>query len=807
MYNIWRKRISTITIVFIVLVYLALSEKCVAADGIRWIGTNEYRLIASVTPGRFLWKTTPVSAEIDLREIEKTLGFPAAKIDLNSIRVVAYDGRGEVLFFDSEKTGREKSYIPYRIRKDDFPVRMTISWRMNIRSVRRFAIYFSEKGNTDIKPMREMPVVGDGDFLSFDQRGILGPISGGYNEMVAAADADRDGDMDLFVAYSGTVEKGGIYYFENTGKGGRPWFDSGQRIHPVKEKFQPIDWDEDGQIELLIDNRVYKLIRKDESFELKDFMALPKHGRADGIFIDWDGDGLRDLLAVRRLSRDYYPSGAAWDRNRSPFSSLGVWLGENLRSDVVFHKNNGSAKYPVFAGATAMRINEVPIELYGDLSISAGDWDTDGDVDLMAGNSFELLYFENVGKEGDAKLAQAVLLMTAEEKSPFSIYVRPYLADMDGDGDLDILLGNEDGRPTWIEQLAGGKLSEERFLLQWDAVIDAGCLSVPVSCDWDGDGDMDLLVGNSSGFVEYFKNISDRPDKFSYVLGRRLRANGREIRVLAGTTGSIQGPDEAKYGYTMPEVMDWDEDGDLDLLLSDVRGEHYFYENIGSRKNPGLAAGKPLLVDWPGKPSKPEWLWRQPGPTELVTQWRCRPAAVDWNEDGFTDYVTVDHEGYLAYYEAFLKNGGKWLKPGQRIFRNEKGAPIRISEHAGGHSGRARIIVVDWDGDEDLDIIHNAHHLFGPAPALLKNVKNAGWYENVGFAKKAVFTWRGELIKKQIAISSEHSTTPEVVDFDGDGRLDLFLGGEDGRIECYHRAFIENDLPIVKVLRIERRVR
>jgi len=807
MYNILRKGISTVKIELIILVCFAFSVRCNAAEGFRWIDANGYRLIVSVTPGRLQWKTTPVSVDMDLQEIGKTLGFPAARIYLNSIRVVAYDTRGQVLFCDSKKTGRDRFYIPCRIRMDGFPIHLTVSWRMNIRGVYRFVIYFSEKGNGDVEALTEIPVVGDGDFLSFGQRGILGPISGGYNETIAVADADLDGDNDLFVAYSGTVEKGGIYYFENTGKGGRPWFASDQRIHPVKEKFRPIDWDRDGQVELLIENRVYKLINKEEGFELKDFMALPKNGRADGIYIDWDGDGLRDLLTVRRLSRNYYPSGASWDRRRSPFSSLGVWLGENLRSGIVFHKNIGSVKKPAFSEAAAVRVNEEPIELYGDVSISGGDWDEDGDVDLMAGNSFDLLYFENVGKEGKAKLAQAVSLKTAEDKSPFSIYVRPYLVDMDGDGDLDILLGNEDGRPTWIEQLAGGKLSEERFLLQWDAVIDAGCLSVPVSCDWDGDGDIDLLVGNSSGFVEYFKNISDRPDEFSYVLGRRLRANGTEIRVLAGNAGSIQGPDEAKYGYTMPEVVDWDEDGDLDLLLSDVRGEHYFYENIGSRKNPRLAAGKSLLVDWPGKPPKPEWLWRQPGSSELVTQWRCRPAAVDWNKDGFTDYVTVDHDGYLAYYEAFLKNGEKWLKPGKRIFKNEKGAPIRISELAGGHSGRARIIIVDWDNDGDLDILHNAHHLFGQAPALLKKVKNGGWYENTGAVGEVVFTWRGELIKREITISSEHSTTPEVVDFDGDGRLDLFLGGEDGRIECYHRAFIENDLPTVKMLRVERRVR
>ncbi len=172
---------------------------------------------------------------------------------------------------------------------------------------------------------------------------------------------------------------------------------------------------------------------------------------------------------------------------------------------------------------------------------------------------------------------------------------------------------------------------------------------------------------------------------------------------------------------------------------------------------------------------------------------------IDWNRDGLTDYVAVDHEGFLSFYEAFINNGEKWLRPGVRCFVDEEGNPIRISKLAGRKAGRARIFFADWDNDGDMDIIHNAHGLFGETPALLKKVKHAGWFENIGPINNPVYKWCGELIKKNISRTSEHSTSPEVLDFDGDGKLDLFLGGEDGQITCFHRAFIEDDIPVLKV--------
>jgi len=792
-------RASEKLIVLTCLVVLSLVG--VVAGESAWIGSNSYRMIVSIALGRSSWKTTPVDVEMDLERIGKDVDVSSAHFNPNSIRVVAYDAEGHARIHNPEKKGEEQFYIPHRLSANDRPGRWRISWRTDIRNISTFAIYFSGKEGGPTRAMDEIPVVGNGDVLSFGRRDVVGPFSGGYNEIVAAADADLDGDQDVFVAYSGTPEKGGIFYFENMQGGSRLCFGSGRRIYPLKDAFQPIDWDGDGRTELLIGNRTYDLTQENGCLQLKDAGELPKYGRADGMYIDWDGDGLRDLLTVRRLSREYYPSTSVWDRTCPPYSPLGVWLGENSRNRIVFHKNIGTAKAPAYAPAVPVEAEGAPIETYGTLHLTAGDWEGDGDVDVIAGNSFQLLYFERK----EAGLVQGVPLTTTKSESPLSIYVRPYLADMDDDGDLDILMGNEDGRPTWFEHLAGGTLSEERFLLQREAVIDVGCLSVPVACDWDHDGDVDLLIGNSTGFVEYFENISGKADEFSYAPGERLRANGKELRVLAGNAGSIQGPDEAKYGYTMPQVGDWDEDGIHDLLLSDVRGEHTFYENVGSRTNPGLAAGRSLLVDWPGKPPKPGWIWWEPGPSELVTPWRCQPAVVDWNDDGLTDYVAVDHEGYLACFEGFLRNGEKWMKPGQRVFKTENGEVIRLSEMAGGQGGRARICIADWDGNGHLDIIYNAHHLFGRTEALLKKVTNAGWYANMGGDGHAIFQWRGELIKKDVPISSEHSTTPEVIDLDGDGRLDLFLGGEDGQIECYHRAFIEDDLPSVKILRVEKR--
>lgn len=65
------------------------------------------------------------------------------------------------------------------------------------------------------------------------------------------------------------------------------------------------------------------------------------------------------------------------------------------------------------------------------------------------------------------------------------------VADWDGDGDLGLLVGHNDGKVHYFERLPNGSLQEQTESAFKD--IDVGRFSFPQVMDWDGDGDLDLL--------------------------------------------------------------------------------------------------------------------------------------------------------------------------------------------------------------------------------------------------------------------------------------------------------------------------
>ena len=293
-----------------------------------------------------------------------------------------------------------------------------------------------------------------------------------------------------------------------------------------------------------------------------------------------------------------------------------------------------------------------------------------------------------------------------------------------------------------------------------------GALSTPVGFDWDGDGDEDIICGNTAGYIAFIENLSGpKVERPRWAAPQRLEAAGKTLRIIAGPNGSIQGPCERKWGYTTQTVGDWDHDGLPDVVVNSILGKVVWYRNIGTRKAPKLAAAQPINVEWRGEQPALKWGWMRPCGKALLTQWRTTPVVVDWNRDGLNDLLMLDHEGYLMLFPR-LKRGGKLLlhEP-QRIFETHNPfGYVRLNSKTAGGSGRRKLCVADWDGDGRLDVLANS-----PNAELWQNVADReGMYKLLN---------RGTIFKRNI---SSHTTSPTVVDWNGDDVPDLLVGAEDG---------------------------
>jgi hypothetical protein len=376
-------------------------------------------------------------------------------------------------------------------------------------------------------------------------------------------------------------------------------------------------------------------------------------------------------------------------------------------------------------------------------------------------------YFENIGSRKEPKYAAGQRLAVRMDLE----MIVPIAFDWDKDGDFDLIVGDEDGRVAFVENIGGAKTKTPMFappvyFKQQADTLKCGALATPVGIDWDGDGDTDILSGNTAGYIEFFENLSGpKVAQPSWAAPRRLSAGGSPFRVMAGPNGSIQGPAEAKWGYTTFSVADWDGDGLSDIVLNSILGDIVWLRNEGTRAQPKLAAPQPVEVQWDGPQPALAWGWRKPQGRALLTQWRTTPVVFDFNGDQLAGLAILDTEGYLAFFERARVDGKLVLKSPRRAFVDEKGAPLRLNGKTAGGSGRRKLCVTDWDGDGKFDLLLNSSN----ADLLRQTSQGNGvWH----------FANAGTLDKKNI---EGHDVSPAVVDFDGDKIPDFLGGAEDGR--------------------------
>ncbi len=613
--------------------------------------------------------------------------------------------------------------------------------------------------------------------VPFNNPGLTVDLGVGLWAIPLPMDYDNDGDNDLVVS-TRDVPSNGTYIFENVGK----------------EAFKPAVKIGEGKRNITIsytngDPRVTVPGMEFDNFTQNGYenaVEIPFEqtfysGRTNQWkFADYDGDGITDLVFGVSDWRDY-----GWD---DAYDESGNWTNDQIHGYVYWAKNTGTNNNPVYSEAVKVEADGEPIDVYGCPSPNFVDWDNDGDLDLICGSFLDTIsYFENTGSRTEPAYTSRGYLQSGGETIHMELQMlQVTVFDWDQDGDPDIIVGKEDGRVAWIENLGIGsdgkaKLEPPKYFKQEADYIKCGALVTPCSFDWDFDGDEDLICGNTAGFIELIENL-DGAASPKWAAPKRLKAGGEVIRYMAGENLSIQGPAEAKWGYTVPFVADWNMDEFPDILVNTIVGKIEWFESMESRMDPVLAPAKPVKVEWEDNPPKPAWNWWNPKEKELVVQWRTRPIVYDLNQDGNNDLIVIDHEGYLSYFKRVIKGGDLITLPGERVFFNEDGEPLRLNAREAGKSGRRKIDLADWDGDGDLDLLINSPR---EAP---KETSNIAWHENIKQdGVNITFRYEGNVTYDRL---QGHTTSPTTVDWNGDGNRDLLVGGEDGFLYLYEREAV-----------------
>jgi hypothetical protein len=627
--------------------------------------------------------------------------------------------------------------------------------------------------------------------LKYNNTGLVVDLGVGLWAWPVPADADGDGDHDLIVVCP-DVPYNGTYLFENASspadrKAKLPIFKPARKLSPGTFQVTP-SYVTDAAGKTTV--RVLTPATEYPDF-LKTGLSRPKklpitanvHGSKVRFnqwrYVDYDGDGALDLAIGIEDWADY-----GWDR---AFNEQGEWTRGPLHGHIYLRRNQGTNEAPDYGTPVKIEAGGKTLDTFGCPSQSFADFDGDGDLDLICGEFLDgFTYFQNTGTRQQPEYAAGERLRRNETELKMDLQmliVVPF--DWDHDGDADLIVGQEDGRVALLENTMQepGKqptFTKPRFFQQEADEVKFGVLCTPVGFDWDGDGDEDIVSGNSAGYIGWIENLGPAPNAATpkFAPPKLLEAAGKVIRIQAGTNGSIQGPAEAKWGYTTISVADWDHDGLPDIVANSILGRVVWWKNIGTRIEPKLGPQQAVEVQWNGMPPKPAWTWWSPEGKELVTQWRTTPLAHDFTGDGLLDLAMLDHEGYLALFRRRKTTDGLQLLPPQRYFHgvggcefdsggkklNDTDGLLRLNIGEAGKSGRRKLTVADWDGDGLADLLVN-----GRNATFLKCLKSSP--EQIEFKDIRA------LDDLQLA---GHDTSPTTVDWNRDGVRELLVGAEDG---------------------------
>lgn len=428
-------------------------------------------------------------------------------------------------------------------------------------------------------------------------------------------------------------------------------------------------------------------------------------------FIDFDGDGDIDAFVTAKgtLKIAYLENVDGMlvaNEEANPFNEVAIT--EEL-DQIAFGDMNADGNIEAFLAVEDtlkhFGLNDGKYSFIEDI-YSGGDYpvteifdiDNDGDLDLLVGNKYgDIHVFENTGVAFEELMDHPLTNLPT--------YLRPALSftDVNNDGDLDAVLGKVEGGIFYHEN-EGGNYNYMPFNnlgLSFYGATNA----VPEFADIDGDGDMDMLVGQVLSTLRYVENTEegyinnivdnqftilngvdflytnptcddiDNDGDVDCIVSSDFDRNSVYLRNDEGTfmpVDSVDSPfstlrydDDAKT-YAFEDI---DGDGDLDLLMSNKYGELYFFFN-----NNGVYTQANIAF-----------------PENGINGY-ADPVFVDVDNDGDNDLVVTDEEGIVHFFER------GFLSFTEMIGEESPMSPLN-------EIGIAKVAFTDFDGDGDLDVL------------------------------------------------------------------------------------------------------